>query len=83
MSAKPRLCGCGLKACVSVEVLLGGVIDHVLELVHQAEPLAKRVLAENLKPGDKTQVLPKGTKTGLLKRGEVMADFRKIIRGKR
>lgn len=37
----------------------------------------------NLKPGDKTQVLPKGTKTGLLKRGEVMADFRKIIRGKK
>jgi hypothetical protein len=37
----------------------------------------------NLKPGDKTQVLPKGTKTGLLKRGEVIADFRKIVRGKR
>lgn len=36
-----------------------------------------------LKPDDKTQVLPKGTKTGLLRKREVMADFRKIVRGKR
>jgi hypothetical protein len=33
-----------------------------------------------LKPSDKTQTAPKGTKIGLLKRADVLADFRKIAR---
>jgi hypothetical protein len=36
----------------------------------------------NLKPEDKTQKAKAGTKIGLLRRSEVLADFRKIIRGK-
>ena len=34
----------------------------------------------NLKPDDKTQVLPKGTKIGLLRRADVLRDFRKIAK---
>ena len=37
---------------------------------------------QNLKPEDKTQRAKKGTKIGKLRRGEVMADFKKIVRGK-
>jgi len=33
-----------------------------------------------LKPGDKTQRAKRGTKIGLLPKGEVMAAFRKIVR---
>lgn len=35
---------------------------------------------KNLRPGDKTQTAPKGTKIGKLRRGEILADFRKIAR---
>ena len=38
---------------------------------------------KNLPPDEPTQVLPKGTKTGLPKRGQVMADLAKIARGKK
>jgi hypothetical protein len=38
---------------------------------------------QNLKPGDKTQRAKKGTKIGLLRKGEVLADFKKIVRGNR
>jgi hypothetical protein len=37
---------------------------------------------KNLKPEDETQVAPKGTKIGLLRKDEVMAAFRKVARGK-
>ena len=35
-----------------------------------------------LRPGDKTQVTPKGTKLGLLSKRHVLADFKKIVRGR-
>jgi hypothetical protein len=35
-----------------------------------------------LKPGDKTQRAKKGTRIGLLPRGDVMAAFRKIVRAR-
>jgi hypothetical protein len=35
-----------------------------------------------LKPEDATQTTPKGLRLGLLLKSEVMADFRKIVRGK-
>jgi hypothetical protein len=37
---------------------------------------------QDLKPDDKTQRAKKGTKIGKLRRGEVMADFKKIVRGR-
>jgi hypothetical protein len=37
---------------------------------------------KNLKPEDKTQQAREGTRIGLLKRRDVLADFRKIIRVK-
>ena len=37
----------------------------------------------NLRPEDPTQVLPKGTKTGLPTREQVMGDLAKLARGKR
>jgi hypothetical protein len=36
----------------------------------------------NLKPEDAVQELPKGTKTGLRPKRDVLADFKKIVRGK-
>ncbi|MGZ4258275.1 MAG: hypothetical protein ACXVRE_10980 [Gaiellaceae bacterium] len=36
-----------------------------------------------LKPEDKTQTTPKGLRLGLLRRAEIMADFKKIVRGKK
>jgi hypothetical protein len=38
---------------------------------------------QNLKPDDDTQRAKKGTKVGLLRRGEVLTDFRKIARTKK
>jgi hypothetical protein len=38
---------------------------------------------KNLPPEEPTQVLPKGTVTGLPKRSQVMADLAKIARGKK
>ena len=37
---------------------------------------------KNLRPGDKTQTAPKGTKIGKLKRRDVLADFRRIAQPK-
>lgn len=45
-----------------------------------ARPKADQDATKNLKPGDKTQVTPAGTKTGLLKRSDVLGDFRKVIK---
>ncbi|HEX6699936.1 MAG TPA: hypothetical protein VF101_04325 [Gaiellaceae bacterium] len=36
-----------------------------------------------LKPDDETQVAPKGTKIGLLRKRDVLADFRKVARAKK
>jgi len=38
---------------------------------------------KNLKPEDKTQRAKEGTKIGLLRRGDVFADFKKIVRGRK
>ena len=48
-----------------------------------ARPKTDDDATKNLKPEDETQVTPKGTKLGLLKRSEVLADFKKIVRGKK
>lgn len=37
---------------------------------------------QNLKPEDRIQDAPKGTKIGLLRKRDVLADFKKIARGK-
>jgi hypothetical protein len=37
---------------------------------------------KNLKPEDETQRAKEGTKVGLLERSKVLADFRRIVRGK-
>jgi len=38
---------------------------------------------KNLRPGDQRQEAKKGTRIGKLPKGQVLADFRKIARGKR
>ena len=38
---------------------------------------------QNLRPEDETQRGKQGTKIGLLRKGEIMADFKKIVRGKK
>ena len=38
---------------------------------------------QNLRPEDKTQRGKAGTKIGLLRKSEVLADFRKIVRGRK
>jgi len=38
---------------------------------------------QKLKPDDETQRAKKGTKVGLLKRVDVLADFRRIARAKK
>ena len=38
---------------------------------------------KDLRPDDKTQAAPKGTKIGLLRKDEVLADFKKVFRAKR
>ena len=48
-----------------------------------ARPKTDDDATKSLKPEDEVQTLPKGTKIGLLRKDEVMASFRKIVRGKR
>jgi hypothetical protein len=48
-----------------------------------ARPKTDDDATRSLKDGDKTQVAPKGTRIGLLKKSEVLADFKKIVRGKK
>lgn len=38
---------------------------------------------QNLRPSDETQRGKQGTKIGLLRKSEIMADFKKIVRGKK
>lgn len=47
-----------------------------------ARPKIDDDAAKNLKPED-AQVTPKGTKIGLLPKRDVIADFKKIVRGKK
>lgn len=46
-----------------------------------ARPPKDHDATKKLKPDDATQQAEKGTKIGLLKRGDVLADFRKIAKG--
>jgi hypothetical protein len=48
-----------------------------------ARPKTDDDATKNLKPGDETQVTPKGTKIGLLSKSSIFADFKKIARGKK
>jgi hypothetical protein len=45
-----------------------------------ARPKMDQDATGKLRPGDKTQVTPKGTKLGHLSRETIFADFKKIIR---
>ena len=47
-----------------------------------ARPPKDNDATKNLRPDDAVQTLPKGTKIGVLRKDEVMAAFRKIVRGK-
>lgn len=47
-----------------------------------ARPKTDSDATKNLKPEDETQVLPKGTKIGLLKKAQVLGDFRTIAKRK-
>jgi hypothetical protein len=47
-----------------------------------ARPKADKDATGKLREDDKTQEAPKGTKIGLLKRGGVLTDFRKITKRK-
>ena len=48
-----------------------------------ARPKMDHDATKNLKPDDEVQTTPKDTKIGLLRRSEVLADFKKIVRGKK
>ena len=54
------------------------------EIKHKAKgrPPTDDDATQNLRPEDETQEAKKGTKIGLLPKRVVMADFRKIVRGK-
>jgi hypothetical protein len=47
-----------------------------------ARPKADDDATKNLRPEDKTQTAPKGTKIGLLRKGDVLGDFRKIAKSR-
>jgi len=48
-----------------------------------ARPKTDDDATQRLKPEDQTQEAREGTKIGKLRKVDVLADFRKIIRGKR
>jgi hypothetical protein len=48
-----------------------------------ARPTTSDDATKSLKPEDETKEAPKGTKIGLLRKDKVLADFRKIVRGKK
>jgi hypothetical protein len=48
-----------------------------------ARPKTDDNATKNLKPEDETQRAKKGTRIGLLPKRDVMADFKKIVRGKK
>jgi hypothetical protein len=48
-----------------------------------ARPKIDDDATKNLKPDDKTQRAKAGTRIGLLRRSEVLADFKKILRSKK
>jgi hypothetical protein len=47
-----------------------------------ARPPKDEDATRELKPEDKTQRAKQGTKIGLLRKREVLADFKKIVRGR-
>jgi hypothetical protein len=48
-----------------------------------ARPKTDSDATKKLKPEDETQEAREGTKIGLLRKEKVLADFRKILRGKK
>jgi hypothetical protein len=48
-----------------------------------ARPKTDDDATKKLKPEDETQETRAGTKIGLLRKDKVLADFRKIVRGKK
>jgi hypothetical protein len=48
-----------------------------------ARPKTDDDATKGLKPDDEVQTTPKGLRLGRLRKTEVMADFRKIVRGKK
>jgi hypothetical protein len=55
------------------------------EIKHKAKagrPPTDDDATQNLASEDDTQTLPKGTKIGLRPKRDVMADFRRIVRGR-
>lgn len=48
-----------------------------------ARPKTDDDATKKLKPEDETQEARAGTKIGRLRKADVLADFRKIVRGKR
>ena len=48
-----------------------------------ARPKTGNDATKNLKPDDETQITPEGTKIGLLRKSEVMADFKKLAKPRR
>ncbi len=45
-----------------------------------ARPKTDDDATKNLRPGDATQTAPKGTKIGLLRKADVLGDFRKLAK---
>jgi hypothetical protein len=48
-----------------------------------ARPQMDDDATKNLRPEDETQTAREGTKIGLLRKRKIMADFAKIVRGKK
>ena len=48
-----------------------------------ARPKTDDDATKKLRPEDETQEARKGTKIGLLKKDKVLADFRRIVRGRK
>lgn len=61
----------------------GGVVQACYRGGAMPRPPKDDDATQDLKPEDKTQRAKAGTKIGLLKRGEVLGDFRKVARGKK
>ncbi len=66
--------------------MVGGVSGHTpwREIKHKkGRPPVGDDATGKLKPSDDVQETPKGTRIGLLPKRDVMADFKKIVRGKK
>ncbi len=50
------------------------------KVIGMARPKTDDDATKNLRPGDATQTAPKGTKIGLLRKADVLGDFRKLAK---